>query len=457
MLLAAGLTVVLVGTAGTASGQSNASSIPPLPVDTFRLANGLRVMVSEDHSAPVVAVNTWIRAGSAREEPGHTGLAHLVQRLLYQESVPSGIVGAEAGSVDRLMTRAGGVYSATTREDQTALVEVLPSNRVNLALWLLGQQMASVRITDEALERQRQVAKQEWRLRIGGQPYAGARVAVDTLSQDYAPYRHVAAGSEADLDALGTGDAVAFYRRYYVPANAVLAVVGDVTVDEVRSMAEEFLGGLDAGHPAPDLPEPPPAPRSDGERRAEVEDASVQLPLVWIAYTIPPAGHADRHALELLESILGSGETCRLRERLVDDDAVAADLASEIDLRWGPGTLRFGAVVQPGVSVQRVEARLEEVVEALGEEDVTDAELRKAVNRQRSRLVGELLGVQGRAAALQWHTFYEDGPSSLDDEMARYEAVTAADIRRVARSYLTPENRTVVVARPVSGPGATRR
>ncbi|HZD05405.1 MAG TPA: pitrilysin family protein [Longimicrobiales bacterium] len=443
----AALAALALGAGRPVTGQERAVVIPSVPVDTFRLANGLRVMVSEDHSAPVVAVNVWFRAGSAYEETGRAGFARLVERLLFQRTEE-----LEAGAVDRLVTGAGGLYSAATGPDRTALSQVLPANRLNLALWLLGEQMSRVRITGEAVAAQRGLMTEERRLRVETQPYAAARLAADTLAQDYPPYRHSPVGPAASLEGVETAEVEGFYRRYYAPANALLAVVGDATPDEVRSMARQFLGDIDGGPPAPDLPELPPVPRTDGERRAVVDDPLARLPLVWIAYTIPPAAHPDRHALELLETVLGGGSGGRLRKRLVDGVGVAVDVSSELDLRAGPGALRIGAVAGRGVGVERVEALLEEEVARLRGEGVSDRELQAAVNGRRSALVGSLLTVQGKASALQWHAFYQGSPSSLDDEMARYRAVTPEDVRRVARTYLTPENRTVVVARPSPGP-----
>lgn len=449
----AALTAVALGGGRPASGQQELSGsvVPPVPVDTFRLGNGLRVVVSEDHSAPLVAVNLWYGVGSAREGEGQRGLAQLVERLLVQETEH-----LRPGDLERLVTRAGGVYSAATGRDRTALVQVLPSNRLNLALWVMGEGMSRLRVDEAAVARQREAVEEARRFGVENRPYAGARLAVDTLSRDYPPYRHSPVASSSHLREVGAAEVEAFYRRYYVPANAVLAVVGDVSVDEVRSLAREFLGDAGGEGAVPELPEPTAAPRTGGERRAVVDDPLARLPLVWIAYTIPPADHPDRHALELLESILSPESGGPLRERLVGGVAVATAVSSELDLGAGPGALRFGAVAARGVDAERVEALLEEEVEGLGREEV-DRELPGAVKRRRSALVGQLLTVRGRASALQWHTFYEGSPSSLDDEMARYRAVRPEDILRVARTYLTPENRTVVIARPSPPPAGEGR
>lgn len=427
------------------------STIAPIPVDTFTLSNGLEVVVSVDRSSPVVAVSMWYQVGSAHEEEGHTGFAHLFEHLLFQETEH-----LEDGALDRLVTRAGGLYNATTSPDRTAYHEVLPSNRLNLALWLHAERMARLRVTEDALETQRQVVKEERLLRIENQPYGLARVALDTLTQDYQPYRHSTQGSIADLDVAGVEDARTFYERYYVPSNAVLAVVGDVEVETVRRMVERYLGPIDRGDEPPRLPVPPEPPRDGPERRALLIDPFAQLPLVLTAYTIPSAGHPDRHALEVLSSVLAGGGSSRLRDRLIDAEGAAVEVFSQMDLRVGPGTIRVGAIPNDGVAVERVEASLGEEIAKVQDEGITDWELTKAVNARRSVLVQQLLTVQSKAEALQWHALHQGSPHRLNDEMDAYDAVTLADVQRVARTYLTPENRTVVVARPALPGGGDR-
>jgi predicted Zn-dependent peptidase len=442
------LAAASLGLPATLRAQVMTDALPPIPIDTFSLDNGLRVVVSEDHSAPVVAVNVWYHVGSANEEEGRSGFAHLFEHMLFSETE-----NLEPGAMDRLVTRAGGVYNATTSNDRTAYFEVLPSNRVNLALWLHAERMARLKVTAEAFETQREVVKEERRMRIDNQPYGQAQLVLDTLSQTYAPYRHTVIGSMADLDAAETSDVATFYERFYVPSNAVLTVVGDVTAADVRALAEEYLGDIPGGRRAPDLPPFPATPRSDGERRAVVDDPFAQLPLLWVAYTIPPASHSDQYALDLLSSIFSVGESSRLRERLVNTERAALDLVSFVDRRVGPGTFRLGALPNQGVTIDRVEALVQEEIERLRTDGVSERELQKAKNAQRAALVAERLTVQSKATALQQALMDHGTPYRVNQEMGLYEAVTQDDIRRVAMSYLVPENRTVVVARPAQEGG----
>lgn len=438
-----GITAGLLAVTTPLTGQDPNGWVPRLPVDTFRLSNGLRVVVSEDHSAPVVAVTMWYHVGTAHEEEGRRGVAHLLRRLVARQAKA-----LEPGAVDGLVSGAGGYSDSALGPDRTAFVEVLPSNRVNLALWLHAERMGRPRITARVHEAWRRVMEEESSARMDLGFHGRARLALDTLSQDFRPYRRGPPGSTPDPDDARPDHVEAFHQRYYVPSNAVLTVVGDVDPRRVREMVERHFGPLAAGAPAPELPEPPPSPRVDGERRLELDDPGA---LVWIAWGVPPSGHPDRHALELLQVILSQGAGSRLRLRLAETDGPRVEVAGLLDLRVGPGTLRVGALPARGVDVDGVETRIAEEVGRLRREGVTARELTRAVNRRRSELVGQLLTVRGKASALQWHALHQGSAHALNDEMARYVAVTAADVRRVARTYLVPANRTVVVVRP--GPG----
>lgn len=423
-------------------------ALPPLPVDTFSLDNGLRVIVSEDPSTPLVAVSMWYHVGSGHEPEGRSGFAHLFEHLLFEETE-----NLEDGEMDRLITRAGGVNNGTTDSDRTAYWELLPSNRLNMALWLHAERMDRLRLSERGLATQRDVVKEERRMRYDNQPYAQAQLTLDTLSQDYRPYRHTTIGTMEDLEAATAGDVRAFYESYYVPNNAVLTVVGDVTVAQVRALAEEYLGGIARGDDPPALPAPPAAPRTDGERRVVLDDPMAQLPLLWMAFTIPPAGHPDQYALSLLSTIFSGGESSRLYRRLVQEERAALDMISLLDRRRGTGTFRFGALPNHDVDVGRLEALILEEIERLREEGVTAAELRKAMSQRRAAEVTGRLRAQSKAEELQRLMLHHGDPFLVNRELARYEAVTLDDVRRVARTYLTPGNRTVVIARPATATG----
>ena len=432
--------------AAATPARAQTFELPPIPIDTFTLANGLRVIVSEDHSVPVVAVNMWYRVGSAHETPGRTGFAHFFEHMLFEETENLG-----NGDFARLVSTAGGSYNGTTDTDRTAYFETLPSNRVNLSFWLHAERMARLVVSERGFENQREVVKEERRLRIDNQPYVQAGIVLDSLATDYEPYRHTPIGSMEDLDAATTADVQGFYERYYVPNNATLAVVGAVTAQEIRTLAEEYFGAIPRGEDVPPLPEPPPTPRSDGERTASVSDEHAQLPLLYMGYNVPPAGHPDVYPLAVLSAVFSTGESSRLHQRLVKQDELAPDVVSALQQRIGSGLMLFGSLPHPGGDIEEIRVVIEEEIEKLKTEGITGRELEKALNQQRAQQVASRLTVSAKANILQSFALTYGDPFEVNKAMARFEAVTLDDVLQVARKYLVPENRTVVVARPAGG------
>jgi predicted Zn-dependent peptidase len=419
---------------------------PPIDFESFTLDNGLSVIVHEDHSTPIVAVTMWYDVGSAHEEEGRSGFAHLFEHMLSQETENLG-----QGELRRLVTAAGGTRNATTNYDRTAYYEVLPSNRLNLALWLHAERLGRLQVTKENFEREREVVKEERRLRIENQPYSEGVETLDTLVADWPPYNHTVIGSMADLNAATADDVRAFYRKYYVPNNATLVVAGDVTVDQVRQMAEEYLGGIPRGADPPPLPPLTPTPRTDGERRTTVQDELANVPAYIAGFNIPPISAEDSYALELLSSVFSQGESSRLHQRLVKDEQAALVVFSQLDSRLGPGVFFFAALPNQGVAIERIEALIDEEVEKLKTEGVTERELQKAKNQLRSNEIMSRQTVFAKANELQTYRYYYGDVSQINDNLESYMDVKVDDIRRVAREYLATVNRTVVVVVPAAG------
>ncbi len=444
--VAGGLLLALLAGPSVAAGQ--ASGLPLLPIDTFSLDNGLLVIVSEDHSAPVVATQIWYEVGSADDPAGRSGLAYLVQ-LIARAGTASVAEGGEA----RLVAEAGGTAGAFTTRDVTGFWEVLPSHRVELAFWLNAERLDRVDLTDEELDRHRSRLVAQRRERRRGSPFSGVQMSLDSLATDYEPYRHPAMGRPGELEGLSVDQAQAFLDRFLVPTNAVLAVVGDVTVDQVRGLAQQYLGTASAGPPPENRPPPPAAPRTDGERRLAVEDPLAQVPVVYMAYNIPGATHADMYPLTLLSRILSTGQSSRLHRRLVVERRVAPVVFSGLNTPRATGLFLFGSLPNPGVELDRIEGLLDQEIDRLRTGGVTDHELQKARNQVRAAEVGSRLSVKGKAdVLLKFHHLYGDA-FAVNDELARFEAVTTEDLERTARQYLARDNRTVIVARPAA-PGA---
>jgi predicted Zn-dependent peptidase len=286
-------------------------------------------------------------------------------------------------------------------------------------------------------------------MRIENQPYGVALgETLDTLMQDWVPYKHSVIGSMADLNAATTDDVRDFYRQYYVPNNATIAVAGDVSVAEVRKLAEEHFGSIPRGPEIAALPAPTPTPRTDGERRRTMEDRLATLPLVAVGYNIPPHDHEDTYALQLLASIFSTGESSRLNQRLVKDEKAALMVQSMLNSRIGPGAFLFYSLPNQGIEPGRLEALIDEEVEKLKGEGVTERELQKAKNQWRMSEVRRRQTAYGISEMLQHSRRYHSDPGAINTDLDRYMAVTVDDVRAAARKYLVPSNRTVITVLP---------
>ncbi len=444
--------VTLAGSIGVEAQVASGRAIPDIPIDTFTLANGLRVIVSEDHSTPLVAVEMWYHVGSAVEAPGRSGFAHLFEHMLFEDTEHMA-----DGEFGRLIHRAGGIYNGATDADRTSFNEVLPSNRLNLALWSHAERMARLRLGADDFETQRDVVQEERRLRFDNQPYALSQLTVDSIAfRDYAPYRNPVIGSMADIEAATVDDARDFYRRWYAPNHAILAVVGDVDPAGVREMVEEYFGAIPAGDGLPTLPEPPAAPRTDGERRRIEAAPLARLPLLWVAFNVPPADHPDHYPLALATQLLATGESSRLRRRLVSETGAALDVVAQVIRRRGPGLVLVGVAPNQGVDVAEVERLVTEELDRLGQSDASLDELEAARNQILTGAITQRLTAQGKAELLQRYALHYGSPFRVNEELAHFDDVTVADVRRVAATYFVVDNRTVVVAQPPRATGAER-
>jgi zinc protease len=427
-----------------AAASVGAQGAPPIDYETFTLDNGLQFIVHEDHSVPVVHVQVWYDVGSAHEPEGRSGFAHLFEHMMFINTA-----NLERGEFDAFINRAGGNLNGTTNKDRTAYFETVPSNQVNVALWLEADRMHNLVVNEENFQREREVVKEERRLRVDNQPYGSAMMTIDTLSVDWEPYRHTVIGSMDDLDAATADDARAFYERFYVPNNAAVVVAGDVTVDQVRELAERYFAHIPAGPDMAELPPVPPVPRTDGERRVTLTDEKATLPLFMSAYTLPPEDHEDTPALELLGRILMTGESSRMHQRLVKEEEAALQVFGGADAGMGPGTFAVYAVPNQGIDVDRLEALAWEELEKVRAGAITDRELQKARNQTRASMIMSRLQVSSKAGMLQRYRRSGD-LSEINRALDEYMAVTVDDLVRVARTYLTPENRTVVIAVPAT-------
>ena len=411
----------------------------PVRVQSYTLTNGLRVHFVEDHSAQVVAVNVWYDVGSRNERSGRTGFAHLFEHMMFQGS-------ANVGKMEhgQLIERAGGEFNGSTQPDRTNYYNVVPSNRVNLALWLEADRMRSLAITAENLANQREAVKEERRLRVDNQAYSPA--IIDSLpalfSRDRCfAYSHSIIGSMADLDAATVEDVKAFFAQHYAPNNAVLVIVGDVVPVTVLPMVQQYFGRIPSG-PRREMVSCDAPTTGTRPVVKRITDANATLPAVLIAYrTIPPA-HADYPALALLTTILGEGESSRLNRSLVRGSQVAVG-AQTLHDPFGPmragGLFAVLAIANAQVGLDSLHRTVERETRVAAD-GIRPEELEKAKNAWRSRTIFGRQAALDVSEAVQYAALYLGNAVAVNAEASRYAAVTLADLRRVARTYLRPDN-----------------
>ncbi|MEU1586153.1 pitrilysin family protein [Micromonospora sp. NPDC005710] len=411
----------------------------PWPIQTSRLDNGLRVVVSEDRTAPAVAVNLWYDVGSRHEPAGHTGFAHLFEHLMFE-----GSVNVAKTEHMKLIQGSGGSLNATTNPDRTNYFETVPAEHLELALWLEADRMGGLvpALTQETLDNQRDVVKNERRQRYENVPYGDAWLRLlPLLYPPGHPYHHATIGSMADLNAADLATFQAFHQTYYAPNNAVLTVVGDATASDVFALADKYFGALPARDDIPPAPDGRSVPAT-GQTAVESVSADVPAPRVYIAHRSHPFGSPGYNVITVLATVLGSGRGSRLYQRLADGERIAQpDLvgAYGVDLAHAPAPLIATATARPGVSAERLAEGLAEVVDELATVPVTASELDRAKALLSTGWWRQLSTVDGRADLLGRYTTQFGDPAHIADQLPALLAVTAEQIAEAAADVLATD------------------
>jgi zinc protease len=419
-----------------------------IPIERHTLDNGLRVVLSEDHTLPIVAVNLWYNVGSRNERPGRTGLAHLFEHMMFQGSANV----AENQHI-ALVERAGGSVNASTWLDRTNYYETLPASQLELALYLESDRMASFvdALTQEKFDNQREVVKNERRQRVDNAPYGDWDERIQRLvyPEDH-PYHHSVIGTLDDLDAATLDDVSDFFRTYYAPNNCVLTLCGDFDRAEALRLVERWFGSIPRGPEVPPLPgRPQVEPLLLGGEVRETVEGAVAVPRVYMAFRIPAYGVQDYYVADVVTEILAAGKSARLYRALVRERQVARGIAAFVlPVVTGASALILRGNVPPGGEPGPVEAALLEELARLGDEPPTPAEMDRAMVALESRRVMDLQKFNERADQVAMLATYFDAPELINDEMDRYRAVTADDVQRFVRTYVVPENRVVLTYLP---------
>jgi predicted Zn-dependent peptidase len=418
----------------------------PIPVDTYRLPNGLLVTLSEDHSAPIVAVNLWYHVGSANEREGRTGFAHLFEHMLFQGSEHVG-----SNEHFELIQRAGGTLNGSTWLDRTNYFETVPSNQLAVALWLEADRMGALlpAMTQQKLDTQRDVVMNERRWSVDNQPYGTWWERLPALAFPPShPFHHSLIGSFEDLAAASLDDIAQFFRTYYTPDNAVLTIAGDFDPAEARSLVTQYFGAIPKGAGKPPLP-PMAVPTKFGGWRREVVEDDVMLPRLFLAFRSPPFGTDAYYAASVCGAVLGMRRGSRLHRALVREQEVAsAASAFTFDLSKGSDLLIVDVTARPGVSVERLEASVAEQIDVLRRDGVTNAEVERAVALIETDFVSAMQSAGERGDKLSQFATYFGDPSQVNSQTDRYRAVTADAVNAFARESLGPDNRVSLLYVP---------
>jgi zinc protease len=423
----------LLAAAGGAAAQAPSTDVPVLPVERFTLPNGLTVLLSADHSAPIAAVTVFYHVGSKNELRGHTGFAHLFEHMMFQ-----GSANVPRGQHIKMIEDVGGEMNGTTANDRTLYYETVPVNYLETALWLESDRMGYLLppLTQEKLDNQREVVKNERRERVDNQPYGSEEeVTIAALFPAANPYSWPVIGSMSDLSAASLDDVRGFFRQYYAPDNAILTIVGDIDTAATHALVDKYFGSIPAG-PAIERPVVPAAPLTS-EKRLVLEDAKATLPRIEFTWPTVGAGSPDAPALDALGSVLTLDRTSRLTKLLVYDRQLASNVGAYQSSLEDAGSFAISVSPRPGASLSDIERLVDSVVATLTAGPVSEQEVDRA---KRYALVGTISGLQSalsRANTLADGQAYYNDPEHYVKELQQGQAVTAADVYRVAKQYLT--------------------
>ena len=418
-----------------------AAAPPKVQFTDTRLKNGLRVLISEDHTAPVFSIAITYNVGSRNERKGRTGFAHLFEHMMFKGSQNVG-----SGEHFLLIFNNGGDMNGGTSPDSTMYYEMLPTNQLDLALFLEADRMRALDINKANLDNQIGTVSEERKQGVDNQPYGKTNELITELAYTNFPYKHSVIGSLEDLRAATIDDVAAFFKTYYAPNNAALSIVGDVKTADCLAKVRQYFESIPQQAPPPDvdMTEPP----QTAEKRQSIDDPLARLTRLDIVYHIPQALTPDADALSMLASVLSSGRSSRFYDNIVRQKQLSQSVYASAGQSRGPGLFRISGMVMPGKSVVDLEKAIYEEIERVKTGPIEPWEIDKTRNAALRGFVGTLGSSLSRALSLsQYAVFYND-PGLINTRYQRLSSITAADVQRVAKQYLTAENRTVIITNP---------
>ncbi len=441
------LLLALAFAAAVGPRTSAAVRPPKLQYDISTLPNGLTVILSEDHSTPIVHLQLWYHVGSKNEKKGRTGFAHLFEHMMFKGS--KNVAPEEHTSV---VSSVGGQSNAYTTDDETVFWDTVPAQFLPLVIWLEADRMATLRIDKDNFSQEREVVKEERRMRVDNQPYGRLNEIIYDKAFTTHPYKHATIGSMEDLEAASIDDVRDFYQTYYVPENATVVIVGDFDTAQAKQLMTQYFGRVPkAARPVPrDIPKEPP---QTAERSFTVQ-APWPLPAVVVAHHITYDGHADSYPLHVASKVLSDGQSSRIYRKLVYEKQLAVAAFGGANLIEDPNLFYAVAIVQPGHTPEETAAALIAELDRLKTEPISEHELQRTKNQFARDYILARESNQQKALQLGHAAVLHHDITTADGEFDIFQGITAADVQRVARTYFTAQNRMVLTIMPSSGANA---
>lgn len=431
------LTIAMLGIAVNMFAQDG-----QIKFTEYDLPNGLHVILHEDHSTPIVSVSVMYHVGSKNEDPQRTGFAHFFEHLLFE-----GSQNIKREEYMKIVQSNGGVLNANTTSDRTYYFEELPSNQLELGLWLESERMLHAKIDSTGIETQRKVVKEEKKQSYDNRPYGQIQQVMFKNAYTTYPYKWTPIGSDEYINLAKYDEFMKFYQTFYVPNNAVLVVAGDIKPEQTKEWIEKYFATIPKG--TAEIPRPTVTePAQTKENRVTFNDNTIQLPAVIFAYHIPKMGDDDNYAITMLNQLLSDGQSSRFQKQIVDKDELAVQIgAYDLGLE-APGLVMMFAIANQGVEPSDLEKAMNREIDKVKSSGVSDKEYQKVLNQMENNLVLQNSRIAGIAENLASDYTFLNNTNLINTELEKYQKVTPDDLKRVANKYFTKDNRTTVFYLP---------
>jgi zinc protease len=414
-----------------------AQNFKPIQYEEYKLKNGLTVILHVDRTAPTAMTYLLYKVGSKNEVTGRTGFAHFFEHLMFE-----GTENIARGTIDKMVTAAGGVLNASTSFDQTDYFFKVPIHQLELALWIESDRMRSLVIDSVGIETQRKVVKEELKERYEGRPYGTLQDNLFKTTFKGTPYEWTTIGNPADINLASKQEFINFHSKYYLPNNACLVVGGDLDVAQTKKWVEQYFGVVPAG------PEPPKVtvvmPPQTEPRRIEIKEDLTPLPGYIESYVTVDSRNPDAYPLEFLAAVLSTGRSSRLYQRLVDKDQIAVQAAGFPMPLDQTGMFAFFAIANQGVDIKKLEDAIHEELASIQKDGITEDEFQKLRNMKESEFIQGLTSLDGKLRTLAYWSLFHGRTAMINEEYQKYMSVTRDDVKRVANQYLRPERKNVI-------------